>query len=81
MLTPSLSFSYPLTVIRSAKPVDLMGLGRAGHFSVAQQPLDHGRGHRHHPSAVLLVQPRGGHFPVDDPDPRLVGGEQLDATG
>ena len=26
-------------------------------------------------------QPRGGDFPVDDPDPRPVGGEQLDATG
>jgi hypothetical protein len=81
MMTPSLSFSCSLSVIRSVKPVDPMGLGLVGHFSAAQQPLDHGRGHRLHPSAVLLVQPRGGDFPVDDPDPRPVGGEQLDATG
>jgi hypothetical protein len=81
MMTPSLSSSCSLAVIRSAKPVDLMGLGLVGHFSAAQQPLDHGRGYRHHPSAVLLMQPRGGDFSVDDPDPRPVDGEQLDATG
>jgi hypothetical protein len=81
MMTPSLSSSCSLAVIRSVKPVDSMGLGLVGHFSAAQQPRDHGRGHRHHPSAVLLVQPRGGEFPVDDPDPRLVGGEKLVATG
>jgi hypothetical protein len=58
-----------------------MDLGLVGHFSAARSPLDRRRGHRHHPSAVLLVQPRGGDFPVDDPDPRPVGGERLDATG
>ena len=80
-MTPSLSSSCSRSVISSVKPVELMGLGLVGRFSAAQQPLDHGRGHRHHPSVVLLVQPRGGDFPVDDPDPRPVGGEQLDATG
>jgi hypothetical protein len=81
MMTPSLSSSCSLAVIRSVKPFDPMGLGLVGRFSAARQSLDHGRGHRHHPSAVLLVQPRGGDFPVDDPDPRPEGGEQADATG
>jgi hypothetical protein len=76
-----LFFICSLSAISSVKPVDLMGLGLVGQLSAAQQPLDHGRGHRHHPSAVLHVQQRGGNFPIDDPDPRPVGGEQLDVTG
>ena len=42
-MTPSLSSSCSLSVISSVKPVDLMGLGLVGHFSAAQQPLDHSR--------------------------------------
>jgi hypothetical protein len=80
MMTSSLSSSCSLSAISSVKPVELMSLGLVGHFSAAQKSLDHCRGHRHHPSAVPLVQPRGGDFPVDDLDPRPVGGEQLDAT-
>ena len=51
-MTPSLSSSCSLSVISSVKPVDPMGLGLVGHFSAAQQPLDHSRGHRRKPSVV-----------------------------